>query len=113
MRIAFAVLASIVTMALALPALAQGFDGCPPDLKMKGDGCHAAGPRQEDEEGLSELRGQSHMLAPIPTTPVNPAVIPTTPVNPARLSRLLPSIGRQREHWCDFAAAIALGHTSG
>ena len=39
MRIAFAVLASIVTMALALPALAQGFDGCPPGLKMKGDGC--------------------------------------------------------------------------
>ena len=43
MRIAFAVLASIVTMALALPALAQGFDGCPPGLKMKGDGCQPPG----------------------------------------------------------------------
>ena len=39
MRIAFALLASIVTVALALPALAQGFAGCPPGLAMKGNGC--------------------------------------------------------------------------
>lgn len=39
MRITFAVLASIVTMGLAVPALAQGFAGCPPGLAMKGNGC--------------------------------------------------------------------------
>jgi hypothetical protein len=39
MRITIAVLASIVTMELAVPALAQGFAGCPPGLAMKGNGC--------------------------------------------------------------------------
>jgi hypothetical protein len=39
MRIAFALLTSIVTMALALPATAQGFRGCPPGLAMKHNGC--------------------------------------------------------------------------
>jgi hypothetical protein len=51
MRIAFAVLASTVTMALALPALAQGFAGCPPGLAMKGDGCLPPGHAKKMKRG--------------------------------------------------------------
>jgi hypothetical protein len=39
MRITFAVLASVMTIGLAVPALAQGPAGCPPGLAMKGNGC--------------------------------------------------------------------------
>ncbi len=58
MRITFTLLAStllasIVTMGLAVPALAQGYAGCPPGLAMKGNGCLPPGQAKKMTRGYA------------------------------------------------------------
>jgi hypothetical protein len=75
MRIAFAVLASIVTMALAMPVLAQGFAGCPPGLAVRGDGCLPPGQAKKMRRGHHEhyepppVSGYSPPMAYVPPYP--------------------------------------------
>jgi hypothetical protein len=58
MRITFTLLAStllasIVTMGIAVPALAQGYAGCPPGLAMKGNGCLPPGQAKKMTRGYA------------------------------------------------------------
>ena len=79
MRIILAVLGSIVTMGLAVPALAQGFAGCPPGLAMKGNGCLPP--------------GQAYAPPPRPVYVVGQPLPPTVvyqPVPPVLVERLEP-----------------------
>ncbi len=50
-RLASTLLASIVTTGLAVPALAQGYAGCPPGLAMKGNGCLPPGQAKKMTRG--------------------------------------------------------------
>lgn len=56
MRITFALLASLVTVGLTVPALAQGFAGCPPGLAMKGNGCLPPGQAKKMRRGYESPR---------------------------------------------------------
>jgi hypothetical protein len=73
MRITFAILASIVTMGLALPALAQGLAGCPPGLAMKGNGCLPPGQAKKMMPG--------YVLPPVIVYPPPVAYVPAYPAN--------------------------------